>query len=474
MDEVVISRGERERLFIELRFPPCDPTNAADATRGALRLYVGHHRIWFGSVQGHGFEWTWVELLEFLSTVWPWLTLEEGLPFDWTPAKLAHVRFKARDEAQDLDERKREEFEDALGDFEQTHDLALALQGVVLPSVWIVNEGNVSWVLTDTQCIEIGRETCRHLLSELGEVIASRLTRLEDPRSKRAVDDWQARERIDNEKRLAIATGLTSVELAQVYNLVEPRVARQLSLDDVIEGELAAAARLGAPLGTEIVAQLMAEISKVPAGDTRHLDQLSSMARAQLPSRSNPSSEGYILAQWLRQQAGVVSESGRVDPRRLAETWGVIVEEVDVEAPSLDAFACWGRRHGPAIFINGQGQHNGTVGGRNATLAHELAHLLVDRDSTLPAVEVLGGRAIRRIEQRARAFAAELLLPREIAGARFASGGPANEIVKTLQADYRVSKELIAWQARNWEKSRDIPPDSLNHLRTLVSEPWRF
>lgn len=80
-----------------------------------------------------------------------------------------------------------------------------------------------------------------------------------------------------------------------------------------------------------------------------------------------------------------------------------------------------------------------------------MCHLLIDRNSALPFAEVLGGRLPKGIEARARAFAAELLLPKAVAGMRFRDAKNPEEVSRELRQAFGVSKEVVAWQARNSE-----------------------
>ena len=90
----------------------------------------------------------------------------------------------------------------------------------------------------------------------------------------------------------------------------------------------------------------------------------------------------------------------------------------------------------------------------------------------LPLAEVMGGRAVGTTEERARAFAAQLLLPKEEAGGALADSTDPGRTVRSLQRRYGVSQEIVAWQARN----SDIQLSAKVHdvLRQFVSRPWRF
>ena len=53
------------------------------------------------------------------------------------------------------------------------------------------------------------------------------------------------------------------------------------------------------------------------------------------------------------------------------------------------------------MLLNLDARYASSSGRRRATLAHEICHLLVDRGSALPLVEVLGGRTAEHVERRA-------------------------------------------------------------------------
>src|ERR1019366_3575730 len=53
--------------------------------------------------------------------------------------------------------------------------------------------------------------------------------------------------------------------------------------------------------------------------------------------------------------------------------------------------------------------------GARVTLAHELCHLLLDGRHALSAIEVLKARMPAGVEQRAKSFAGEFLLPSHVA-----------------------------------------------------------
>jgi Zn-dependent peptidase ImmA (M78 family) len=65
----------------------------------------------------------------------------------------------------------------------------------------------------------------------------------------------------------------------------------------------------------------------------------------------------------------------------------------------------------PLIFVNSRYEGGSYQSVRRFTLAHELCHLLIDRDAGKPLALASGPWAPRSVEQRANAFAAALLMP---------------------------------------------------------------
>jgi Zn-dependent peptidase ImmA (M78 family) len=116
----------------------------------------------------------------------------------------------------------------------------------------------------------------------------------------------------------------------------------------------------------------------------------------------------------------------------------------------VDAAAIWGPHHGPAILLNQMPlSRASTPNGRRTALAHEVCHLLIDREGALPVAEVLGGQVVKRIEQRANAFAAEWLLPRAAAADCLRASEDIIACGKALEKRYVVSRELVCHQIAN-------------------------
>jgi Zn-dependent peptidase ImmA (M78 family) len=475
MDELVTGPGADEGLSWSLRFEeaPAGGT-AADVTRGQLRVAVRGMPVWSSGAPGQGVTWTWVEMLEFLGRAWRWLAWEDGLPLGLRPADPAQVRAEAESRWQEMAAHRREEEERQLESFEDTHDLARSVQGAVLPSVWVFREGHDAWVCGGGRAVRRPAQEVLGSLAQLGDCLTTRLAEVPDPRATAAVETWRTRAEVDLQARVSVMTGLSPEELLALQGGDSPELVWEAAPGQEDPTELVAAARMAGGRSTALVRAVVESVRGVPRGHTPALDALAERVRGEaLGGDGRPWDQGYAAAGWLRAQPGVASPHGPVDPERLLRGWGVEVRELDLPDPGVDAVACWGPRHGPCVLVNPGGRHHQrSRAGRRATLAHEVAHLLLDRRGALPVAEVLGGRLSPHVEARARAFAAELLLPRAVAGAAMAAAARPEVEARRLTRVHGVSMEVVAWQARNSHMALPGAVDAF--LRRWVSRPAAY
>ena len=476
MDGLVAVPQETPNLDFQFVWSPAVRTTPAQATDGHLRLSIGGEVIWPPDGDQMGFRWTWIELLEFLANCWPELYWQEGFPFGLPPASPTAVRDRVRTRSAFVAERDATGALETLDAFQETHDLSRAVGGAALPSVWVVREGRLAWVATEKTVARMPAAELFSSLEAVGTEIAGRLHGHDDPRAHKALSSWQERTRVPVSAFIEVATGMSREALRQVQGDLPPTKAWDLSPRQPAVNELIAAARMTASLPTTEVASIIAAIRSVPGRDTGVADRLSADVMDVLSSHEDarPYEQGQAVATWLRNHASVgAGTEGRVDPSAVLHRVRVEVLELTLETAEVDAVACWGPSHGPAVLLNLRGRHNQSLGGRRATLAHELGHVLMDRATFLPLVEVLGGAASPVAEARARAFAAEFLLPRGAAGP-IMEGFASHPIrgLRSLQSRFGVSAEVAAWQAKNSDSP--LPENVLTVLRNQVSRPWQF
>lgn len=456
--------GNPEGLQFELQLELEDEWGLA---QGDGRVLLAGEPVWSGeNAQGQEIplSWTWVDLLAFLGRWWPWLALEEDYPLAVNPLYPAFFLQEAEMRWRDLPQDQVEQEEEEAHRFLARHDLAEGFKGLFLPSLVLLRQGNDC--LISAAAIRQTRvrpwSEVRATLTEVGEYLAAHVSESTNPRALQALEWWREREARLAERELDITTGLSGEERAR---LVDAGLA---------EGEwgfpeIRAVARMsqGAILGEDRQAFLL-RIASAPEEDTPELDRLAALLREKFREIGAPHEQGYWVAGWLRRALGMAMDA-YVEPREWLEYWGVRIEEVERPGCPVDAVTAWGERHGPVVILNrAQGARGAHAYGERATLAHEIAHLLVDREGALPAGEVLGGRAPEYPEKRARAFQAEFLLPREIAGKIVRESASLEEGARYLQGTYRVSTELLAWQINN-----SGIRDSLNREEKNMLEQWK-
>jgi Zn-dependent peptidase ImmA (M78 family) len=474
---VEIGTDEGLKLRIEWSEPTMAPT-VSELSLGKTLLWVGGELVW-GQCEGARLlptERIWIDFLEFISRVWSYLKWEESYPFGLQPRDPSLLRTEAKARWEMLEEDRSSKEEKEVTAFEQRHDLAQGFTGKdALPVVRLIREGNQMWIVSPHRMVLRPLTEVLEQLSMIGDAIASWVASSDEPRAHDAIERWQAREYRRPMDLAEIATGLSAETIRWVANAAP---SEDLELDAPhgyfqLTEILAAARMMVGSLEPETVMSAISAIADLPRVNTEELDRLSDRAEGLLfhLRLSKPYAEGYTLARWLRKVLDI-EYSRPVEPEELLRHMGVPVKEIDIQDDLLDTLACWGARHGPSVVINKGGRHAQSLPGRRATLAHELCHLLIDREGALPLVEVLNGRAPWRVEARARAFAAELLLPRKRAEEISQISADIQSAVEELRADYGVSREIAIRQIDNARPS--LSPQQSAELERMVSSLERF
>lgn len=461
MAKTVTKFGSSAGLNCELQWDHSNPKGlAADATRGSLQVWVGEFLAW-GSRKGSevvGLSWTWVELLEFLATSWANIEYEQGYPLGFQPASPALLRDEAEARWQSMSAVAIAGEQQEVFDWEESHDLSRGLQGLFIPSLFVVRFGNRYLVATRGTVIERPLQETLGALSAFGDFLAERLDNLEDQRSIDAVENWRNRNDLDAMSRLSITVGRSKLEIDSMSggNIIDAFEFTNgvFSLTETV----ALVAMTRGILDPKTVRTLMDLVRAATSNKSQSLDVLSDDVRPFLETLvgRKPYDQGYDLAIWLRAHKNQIGfNTVRFDPDAMMQRLGVRLTDVDFGTDLLDGVACWGPQHGPAVWINKNSKHRTSSGARRVTIAHELCHLLVDRDGALPLAEIVNGNIPRPVEQRANAFAAELLLPRTHAVDRLFHAGDVDAVVKELSSTYDVSMELAARQITNGAKDLD-------------------
>ena len=465
---------------LKLRIEWSGPATAAtgsDLSRGKALLWIAGELLW-GERAGTLLvpkELVWIDFLEFVSRVWCYLRWEEGYPLGLQPREPSLLRVEASARWERLSEDRAQEEERQVSAFEERHDLARGLAGDDLPSVRFIREGKQMWLDSPRRTVLRPLTEVIEQLSAIGDAINDRIASSDEPRVRTVTELWRRREDRSPMELAEIVTGLSADTIRWIADAV-PSEGLELDVhhgDFQITEVLAAARQMVGSLEPDTVRAAIAAIAELPRIDTAKLDRLSDEAEGSLfhLGTSKPYVQGYTLANWFRKVSDI-EISRPVEPDELLKDLGVLVKEFDLPDEALDAIACWGARHGPAVVLNRAGRHAQTLPGRRSTLAHEFCHLLIDREGALPLVEVLNGRSPWRVEARAKAFAAELLLPRRRAEEAVRSSSDIVAVVEELRSEYGVSREIAIRQIKNGGTLLSPPQSAI--LERMVSSLEQF
>src|SRR5262249_45112049 len=284
-------------------------------------------------------------------------------------------------------------------------------EGVRLPMLFLLREGDFMLVATSHGPERLAFETTLSTLEALGNVIADRLKgAVNNERAKNILDAWKRRNEVPIFDRVEIASGLSRSAVEAIAREDNFEAFWDVHPDTFAPNELMAAARMVGRLLSDDDTRIVVEnVKSMPFVKTESLNRLSELAEVQLSLHklAVAHEQGRLLAEWFRALPDVVEHDGTVDPERLLGKWNVKLSEIALKSENLDALCAWGSKHGPSIVINKNGGRAHFRTGRRSSLAHEICHLLVDRRGSLPLTEALGGEVPEVPEQRANAFAAE-------------------------------------------------------------------
>ena len=134
--------------------------------------------------------------------------------------------------------------------------------------------------------------------------------------------------------------------------------------------------------------------------------------RVPMSALDSPWSQGYELAETLHEDLHRRFVRGtRVDISVMVEELGIECTDLELSDEEVLGVSVAGEDHRPGIVVNKLHHRNAHPFGRRFTLAHELCHVLFDREEGHRLAVASGPWAPRGIEQRANAFAAMLLMP---------------------------------------------------------------
>ncbi len=175
----------------------------------------------------------------------------------------------------------------------------------------------------------------------------------------------------------------------------------------------------------------------------RGVDRLAS--HIEIDESLRPWDQGYFVAQEVLERV-LKQEHAPVDIGEIFSKLEVETGDIELSDANIRAVSILGPHHEPTAFIN-TAYKDGTFDWvRRFSLAHELAHLIIDHDRGSRVAVASGPWAPLAIEQRANAFAAGLLMPQQSIRASLPSKIQPNkawDIVENLAKKFRVGRIAV-------------------------------
>lgn len=166
-----------------------------------------------------------------------------------------------------------------------------------------------------------------------------------------------------------------------------------------------------------------------------------------------PWRQGYDLAVDLHEYLGTdLVDKTSVDIEHIIKGLGIEVIPLELSDARVRGVAVAGPHHRPGIVINKTHDRNRDRHGSRFTLAHELCHVLFDRQEGRRLAMASGPWAPRHIEKRANAFAAMLLMPPPIIKrtiSRISYAIDTHDGVRDAAHLLQAGVQSVLWHLRN-------------------------
>ncbi len=423
----------------------------SSATNGLLRMSVGENVVW-----GDDESCVRLDMQRFLNALtinWDHIFFAESYPLgvtpDWPSGLPKALRtMGSRQRLPDLTIRRH------IHEFRLCHDLSSWVNQVAVGPLWVMRQGNQMVIEAGDNRLLWPYPDVKRTLTLLGNAIAQQARVGNWPKAD-IVERWERRDEAVSMEAFGLRLGMEQDTVQHLLdcNVIQFPRSRAETYRGLDENQMAARMLSHhADFGT--IQAVLENISKIPRLVLPKLDDLSRTAQNVLKEQvsQSPENQGRAIAHWFRKHIGRNTAEDSIDLDALLNEWGVFVHEIAIE-PKIEAISVWGVNHGPGILLNRRGAHSHKGGGRRATLAHEICHLLVDRSLSLFSAEVFGGATPRIPEKRANCFSSELLVPAEWAIAEYRDQPTVEDTVDVITRKYQVTKTLAALQLLTYNHS---------------------
>ncbi len=431
--------GRRDVWAIELdplAGPPTEPEPAAARTWAAIRIWVegknitAHTRTDSATVSD-ALHWPAVNLARWFLSAWNGLWERAGWPLGvpLLDAREACLRLDAHLAQND------DPLDDSVLDrrdaFVQSHAWLSGAAGGVMPDLYLLREGqtvHVVWVESSEESpvrFHCPQDRARLPVSVFLDVIEDFMhwcrdaTAGVDPGFGREIEAWHSGIRGPRAARSLLwgfvqpwGASQNGASIEQIEPLLELPAGwdSEGQRFDPAQVPVAVMFRAVSPvLNRQDVVRLIDRLRSNSANPLACTKLEEFQSKLSFSSIELPHKQGYSLAERVRRQLG--NDDQYLDVEVLVKSFGVEVSDDDLLDASIDAATIWDEQHGPVIVVNRVSKHQAQWA-RRMTVAHELCHLLVDRNRSARLMIASTPWAPPEMERRANAFAAELLLPR--------------------------------------------------------------
>lgn len=496
--------GTRDRFMMELSFEddPAPEKNTPEerASWGALKIWVNGFNLCTHYDSGElrdSIHWNWWSFLNWLQINWDPLLHEQALPVRNAGEWAAHaMRDINRPETFDGPQGWDEDASKSADEWFRRHCLWACRDGGLVPNISIrrfYEKAEISWTshsppgapshfrfqLADGGYrlpVEMVATPLHQFLAHAAAYVAAAsgtataralLKKVESLTSQKDFDSrlsWLA----GFDTRKSAYTQRFRQKLSEGLNLAAKSIESFFPKPEnglVVSGHCQGALMFGA-VAPELQDEDRLRIARamvnhdVPKKKAKRLWALVEELDPESPSFSErPWQDGYELASDWIEACGMVPTE-RLDLDAHLESLGVTKLGIKLSSRNTSGVAIHLEDKTPLILMNencarhADSDGNPMRSGIRFTLAHELCHLLIDRDAGSQLALVSGPWAPKAVEQRANAFAAALLMPDEMIVAAYdkfgshPSSGDYDDMIKVAK-ELDVSPDALSWHLLN-------------------------
>jgi Zn-dependent peptidase ImmA (M78 family) len=479
-----MTSGDPSVLAFRLAFTP-DPDGDRDrattedsASWGSFALWAGGENLCAHLEQGemmHAAHWYMLPLMEWLAERWDPLLHEERLPLRNAGTSAAESLAQTRLPPISLKELDEFEWLSTWSGWWHRHSVRAAREGGLFPDIYLrryrdrleVSTGaeplpgvpqdfaflalNRSYLADLTgasqaiwQVLSAATQELRRRLPDSAriEALANRVALLTDPTAEEGRIAWLSGAgdrfpRISRAVRETLASASEQVRAGILATRPDSRLA--------VVGSPYARLLYGAASPTtttdDVVTLTRHVIDNYAPDSADWLSGLELPLDADEVRHLSPGEQGGRLGE--RACALLAGNSaGWVDIESVTADLGISISDIDLSDPELRAVTVFGETQRPHVFCNTRTRWARSPSARRFTVAHELCHLLLDREHGDELAIASGPWAPRAIEQRAGAFAAAFLMPTwllrdALSMASAAADDP--ETIRSVSGQLRVS-----------------------------------